>query len=868
MSLPFGLGTVHLTWPWMLAGLAVLPLFLLGARTSRVTMAAALCRTFGICALLLTLAGLFVSRPTPEVGSCVIAAIDISASVHDAAAETAADYLGPVLAALGPNDVIGSVAFASRAHVVHRPTQRPQHVEALIPTRSSAGSPTGLDHGNTDIAAALATAAALCPAGKQTALLLFTDGNETHGSVLAEAALTEPRVPVFPIIPPRSALPPGRIRRMLAPAFVPEHSMVPIELVLESRADEPMPVLLRVSANGRSIVHDTIELAPGLSVIAVPHRLRKAGHYLLESALDLATVPDDASRSVRHALTVTKPLRVLVVSARTRPIIARALGARGMQVEMLTPAAFDERSRELRDTHVVVLDDVARASIGSAALERIADHVAGGGGLIVTGGKHLFGDLSYNDTALTRLLPVELQPQSPAPRERAPIALYLLIDRSNSMGYASGEPTLPNGQKIVYSKRAAIAVLDQLGPRDLVGAIAFDSQPYELSPMAPVAEAREILNARIPHIQHGGGTDFKDALDIARRNLIDSGRAVRHIILLTDGDTNRGADDHGGVIAALARAEITVTTIRVGSDTINVELLENISRATGGAFHHVAHAEALPTLMMRDARRLIHDRDAQRDLPVRVAYAGRILAGIDERELPSVDRWALTRPRRGADVRLYVPIGDERDPLLATWQYELGRVAAVPVDFQAGGSAWPTWDGFGKLWTQLVSWAAPPALVSDHRLEARRQRDGTLLRLTTLVDDAGPFALHLPEVGDFRLRQTAPRTFTATVPSLHAGLHRATLLSGGGGTLVEEPVTLMVPATSEADREYRAGDADVELLTSVATLTGGRVGPKPGTALKVQPGFARAVMPLDWLLVPLALLLLLADVALRRSKAL
>ena len=865
MNLPFGLGSAHLTWPWMLGGLAVLPFFLLGARASRVATAAALCRTLGITALVLTLAGLFLSRPTPEVGSCVIAAIDVSASVHDAAKETAAAYLDGMLAALGPDDVVGSVAFASRAQVVRRPIRQPESLETLIPAATSS---TGLDHGNTDIAAALSTAAALCPAGKQTALLLFTDGNETHGSLIAEAALTEPRVPVFPIVPPRSALPPGRIRRMLVPDFVPEHSTVPIELVLESRATEPMPMMLRVSANGRPILNDPIELAPGLSVVAVPHRLRKAGHYLIESALDIVTDPDHVSRAVRHALTVTKPLRVLVVSARTRPIVAQALGARGMHVEMMTPAAFTERSRQLSDTHVVVLDDVAHASVNDASLERVAEHVARGGGLIVTGGKHLFGDLSFNDTALSRLLPVELQPQSPAPRERAPIALYLLIDRSNSMGYASGEPTLPDGQKIVYSKRAALAVLDQLGPRDLVGAIAFDSQPYELSPLAPVAEAREILNARIPHIQHGGGTDFKDALDIARRNLIDSGRGVRHIILLTDGDTNRGADDHSGVIAALTRGEITVTTIRVGSDTINVELLEHISRATGGAFHHIARAEALPTLMMRDAQRLVHDRSTLGNVRVRFAYPGRVLAGIDESELPPLEGWALTRPRRGADVRLYAPVGDERDPILATWQYELGRVAALPVDFQAGGSAWSTWDGFGKLWTQMVSWAAPPALASDHRLEARRQRDGTLLRLTTLVDGTGPFALHLPNVGDFRLRQTAPRTFTTTIPSLHAGLHRATLLSGGGGTLVEEPLVLMVPATSDADREYRASDADRDLLTTVAALTGGRVDPEPNAVLAVRPGFARAVMPLDWLLVPLALVLLLADVALRRSKAL
>jgi Mg-chelatase subunit ChlD len=863
VSLPFGWGSLHLAWPLGLCGLAVLPLFLLGARRNRLTAAAALCRALAAAALVLALAGLFVSRPTPEVGSCVVAAIDVSASVQHAAVDAATRYLDAFLPALGPHDVVGAVAFAARAHVLRRPSQRPRDAAALVPPPHAAW--TGVDDGETDLASALATAAPLCPDGKQTALLLFTDGNETHGSALAEAALTHPRVPIFPIVPTRAELPAGRIRRILAPALVPEHAMVPLELVIESHAETPVSAVLRLTANGQPLAHEPIDLPPGLSVITLPHRLRGAGHYLLESTLELDTDAQRAPAPTRRTLTVTKPLHVLVVSERPLPVVAKALGGRGMRVEMIAPAALGARSRTLDDVHVIVLDDVAHATLPAGALERVATFVAAGGGLVVTGGKHLFGDPGYGGSVLARLLPVELQSQSPEPREREPIALYLVIDRSNSMGYASHEPTLPNAEKLVYAKRAALAVLDQLGPRDLVGAIAFDSQPYELGPLAPVAEVGAALSARIPQIQHGGGTDFKEALDIARRHLLDSGRSVRHIILLTDGDTNRGADDHGSLITALARAEITVTTIRVGSDTINVALLESISRATGGEFHHVAHAAALPQLMMRDAQRLLHDPEAQRALPVLFADPGRILAGIAEDELPPIARWALTRPRRGADVRLYVPVGDERDPLLATWQYELGRVAALPVDFQSGAAAWAAWDGFTKLWTQLVGWAAPAGLAADRHLEARRQHDGTLIRLRTLVDGEGPFALHVPEVGDIRLRQTGPRTFSATVSGLRAGLHHALLLSGGGGALAEEPVALMIPATSDAERERRARAPDTALLAEIAALTGGRVGAAPAEVLAVRPGFARAAQPLEWLLIPLALLLLVGDVALRRA---
>src|SRR5262249_60347423 len=89
-----------------------------------------------------------------------------------------------------------------------------------------------------------------------------------------------------------------------------------------------------------------------------------------------------------------------------------------------------------------------------------------------------------------RLLPVELVSQPPEPKEREPIALELVIDRSNSMGYSTRPDPGGEGEKMEYARRAALAVLDQLGPHDLAGAIAFDSPPYELGPLPPVSHGR------------------------------------------------------------------------------------------------------------------------------------------------------------------------------------------------------------------------------------------------------------------------------------------------------------------------------------------------------------------------------------------
>src|SRR5207245_2144254 len=239
---------------------------------------------------------------------------------------------------------------------------------------------------------------------------------------------------------------------------------------------------------------------------------------------------------------------------------------------------------------------------------------------------------------------------------------------------------------------------------------------------------------------------------------------------------------------------------------------------------------------------------------------GAILAGIAEDELPKVSRWAITRPKPGAEVRLWVEAGERQDPLLATWQYGRGRTAALPIDFQAGGAAWPTWRGFAKLWSQLTMWAAPHGLAAERRLEARRLREGTWLRLETVADGAGPFHLRVPEAGEVVLRPTGRRTFSALMPALAPGVHAAALVAGGH----EEPGEVVVRARSARGRELRAAArvrgpgellaqlgeprvADVRRHADLETGAGaaaqgvrddrlGRVGREPATAEEIAAG--------------------------------
>jgi hypothetical protein len=463
--------TVGVASPAILWLLLPAPLFVWSAwRRAR---AAGLCRGAAWSLLVVVLAGPFVVRDRPATGVCVVAAIDVSTSVQNAAVGAARRVLETVSPRLGPDDLVGSVAFAARPWMVATPgapAARPPSV--LLPGPDTA--PEDADRDDTDIASAVATAASLCPEGKQPAVLLFTDGNETSGRILAEVAFAERRVPVFPIVPSDGTLPRVALRRLLAPATTPARVAVPLEAVVEARA--PTSVAIGITVDGQAIPPRPVQLAPGVSVVAVPYRAREPGVEMLEARLIVPPLDPPPTGVARAALNVTRPVQVLWLSERdVPPVAAQALVRHGVDVSVVRPAAVGD---DFTDYDVVVLDDVGRHALADTSLRPLVRWVAAGGALVVTGGEHLFGDAGFVGSPLEPLLPVDLLSQHPAPEEREPLALELVVDRSNSMG-ADG------ATKMDYAKRAALAVLDQLSPGDLVGALAFDETAVELAPLPP-----------------------------------------------------------------------------------------------------------------------------------------------------------------------------------------------------------------------------------------------------------------------------------------------------------------------------------------------------------------------------------------------
>ncbi|MEX0977469.1 MAG: VWA domain-containing protein, partial [Pirellulales bacterium] len=326
---------------------------------------------------------------------------------------------------------------------------------------------------------------------------------------------------------------------------------------------------------------------------------------------------------------------------------------------------------ELQRYDLVVLADVARTS-GDAAdklsqfsdeqiemLVRNTQHF--GSGLIMLGGPDSFGAGGWTNTALEKAMPVDFQVKNAKVLPKG--ALLLVIDSSGSM----------SGEKLELSKAAAMEAVKVLSNDDFVGVVSFDSAAHWIVPVTKVDDPNAIAR-RVARLESGGGTDMEPAMAQGYHALRGVEAAIKHMIVLTDGQTN---GSNFTLMAAGARNQkITTSCVAVGEGAA-VQLLNEIARAGGGKYYLADSPRTLPRIFMKEAMRVARPvifEDQRGILPRRVA-THEILQGI-EGDFPPLTGFVMTSPKDSPLVEIPLvspqPAGNQNS-ILASWQYGLGR---------------------------------------------------------------------------------------------------------------------------------------------------------------------------------------------------
>lgn len=179
-------------------------------------------------------------------------------------------------------------------------------------------------------------------------------------------------------------------------------------------------------------------------------------------------------------------------------------------------------------------------------------------------------------------------------RERPPINVAIVIDRSGSM----------NGERIRAAKKAARVALDRLSSDDIVSLVSYNHDVQVLHRAARLKGARDDLDRAIERLSASGTTALyagvEEGGEQVRKYLSDN--KVNRVILLSDGLANVGPSkpsDLGRLGRRLASDGITVTTIGLGLD-YNEDLMQRLAASSDGNHAFVEHPSDLAEIFDKE----------------------------------------------------------------------------------------------------------------------------------------------------------------------------------------------------------------------------------------------------------------------------
>ena len=560
---------LELTRPAWLFALAVAPLLIYYSIRSLVDfskwqMRASLLIRLAVATLLvLALAGLTFLTTTRS--QYVVFAIDDSLSVGDDSRKAAEAYIAKATASLGA-DKAAFVHFASEPGVIQEERQA-----ALRP----AGSPKiDATHANddeqakgTDIGSAIEVAAAAIPPFYVPKIVVLSDGNQTKGDAVKSALNSG--IPVSSVPLKARDDPEVQLSAVKVPAQVQQGEPFNVEVVIDANHDDEVDVEVFKGAikvvserkpvkkgENRFVFRQSIE-NDRLATYAA--RVRGGKDTLLDNNSDFGLV-----------FTSGKP-RVLIVESAPKDVgdLVAALEEHEIQVDVRPPQGMPDSLSDLQNYELLILSNVPATSLTLRQMDLARTYVRDlGGGLIMLGGDQSFGLGGYYKTAMEEILPVRSDFEKE--KEKPSLAMVLVIDKSGSMG----------GEKIELAKEAAKSAIELLGANDKIGVIAFEGDVFWVSEVHPCSDKGFVLD-RVSTIEAGGGTDMYPAMVEAFEALQQTTAKLKHVILLTDGQSAPG--DFEGVSQSMIAAKITISCVGVGEGA-DGQLLEEIARIANGAY--------------------------------------------------------------------------------------------------------------------------------------------------------------------------------------------------------------------------------------------------------------------------------------------
>lgn len=765
----------------------------------------------GLRSLLILLAGLALSDPrliakTDRVN--LIFCVDRSESISRDKTTAIQGFIQQALATMDEQDQAGLIAFG----------KQPSLELSLRNPFEFSDMQSDINPNFTNLSDALQLAIGQFPAVGEKKIALFTDGNENIGEARQRAALAASlNVQILPV-PVESWFGSREVfvSDVAAPAAIPLET--PYEVSVEVTSSHETEGELILMKNETLISSENVRLSAGKNRFAVTDQLQESGLYLYKAILNC---PDDLIFQNNEGLAFVKgeqksqALYVADASAPPSPLFET------LQMQGLAPTrkTLDELSgtlHELLKYNAIIFDNVSGERMSFTLMEHLETYVREmGGGFIMLGGERSFGAGNYRKTPIEDLLPVFMD--APTDVKFSGLCLVFVIDKSSSMSSRYTDKT-----KLELAKIAAFSSIEMLNPTDNVGVVAFDSQFVRAVPMTQASE-RQAIAAQLSTLKESGGTVLYPALEDAFNMLKETDASRKHVIVLSDGMTNKA--DFETLARSMSAAGISISTVSIGADS-DRELMRSIAEWGQGRSYYTDNPDAIPRIFTGETKIVSNDLIAEASIAPQLAAAHDALTGLTQRGFPALAGQVITYPKPAAQIILNSPHG----PIFAAWQYGLGRSVAFTSDLGGRwGKEWVNWEHYGQFVGQMVKWTQRKDTAQRYDAHIERSGDHGLFTVDVL-DAENQFVNHLalninmvsPSQANqtLALKQIAPGRYAASFPAEEIGAYYFSLF----GTHADDAnrpdaFGFAIPYSDE----YLHATANLPLLEELAAMTGGKI---------------------------------------------
>ena len=502
----------------------------------------------------------------------------------------------------------------------------------------------------------------------------------------------------------------------------------------------------------------------------------------------------------------------------------------------------------LCNTHV---DDLPKGF-----LDNIESYVKDyGGAVITTGGDNSYGLGGYKDSVFESILPVSSDKKGK--NEIPEISLTLVLDRSSSM-LSSDQGSY---SKISLAKEAAIRSLDNLRETDNIGVVTFNEEYSWAVPTQKVSNKEEVSD-KINSIIAEGGTSIYSALNEAYKKQKESSAKIKHIVLLTDGQDGMGQNEYETLVNDIKGDKITLSTVSIGTDSNN-QLLEWLSNNAGGRYYHSDIYTDVPRIFANEILISTGEYLINEEFTPKISANHEILNNvIKERKFPSLLGYVGTSIK-GTATEVMSSHMDE--PILAAWQYGIGRVVSFTSDVNGQWSKnLLAFDKTPQLFSNIISWTM---IDYDDSGSLNIIQEGSNAKVeyeTNNYEDnkkiKGAYTFEENTTAEFELKQVSPGKYEGRVPMNELGFYSFNITEELDGKTIASQLGGFAYQYSP---EYKFQEPSNSLLALVED-TEGKVINSVEDIYEVKSNKAYTKRNLTNLLLIMAMLLFLFDICYRR----